>query len=107
MSDAETGEYIEDDPIAWEAVVRAINRYGKRYDSMHQQFGEDAAGILAGAFLSYLASEHGVYVRRSALEASVVPEPTDGHCQGCGGWVSYSTHDEGYECPGIRATRPR
>ena len=66
--DVEAGDYIEDDPEAWKAFVSAVNRYAPRYDGLRAQMGEDAGDILAGAILSYLAGQHGLYVRRAASQ---------------------------------------
>ena len=63
--DVEAGSYIEDDPAAWEAFLEGARRYfTDNLAHLRAKFGDDGIGIAAGAMLSYLADEHGVYLGR-------------------------------------------
>ena len=61
----EAGDYIEDEPATWLAVVKAMRRYGEHFAPLTANVGDPdgAAEILAGSMLGYLASVHSVFVR--------------------------------------------
>jgi hypothetical protein len=65
---AEAGDYIEDDPLAWEVFVGALRTYCGDIGALREQFGAKGYEIAAGAMLSYLADQHGVYIRRETSD---------------------------------------
>lgn len=61
----EAGDYLEDDPRAWAAIVEAVQRYALHNEALIAHVGSEpsAAAIIAGAMASFLADQHGVYLR--------------------------------------------
>jgi len=62
---AEAGDYIEDDPAAWSALVDAFGLYASQLDDLAEHLGtrHGAVEVLAGAMLSRLADVHSLYLR--------------------------------------------
>lgn len=59
----EAGDYLEDDPAAWLALVEAVRRYGSAFAPLAEYIEDGAAEVLAGTIASYLADQHGVFLR--------------------------------------------
>lgn len=74
----EAGDYIEDDPQAWEQWLATVRRYVPDYPALvaHLAGKEDAAAeIIAGTMLSYLADRFGIFLVRGDAERVTAPDP--------------------------------
>jgi hypothetical protein len=73
----EAGDYLEDDPEAWKALVEAVRRYGLHVAPLTARIGDGAFEVVAGSIAAYLADQHGVFIASRPLDAAT---PTCGLC---------------------------
>lgn len=79
LSEAEAGDYIEDDPEAWRTWVALFREYGSKLPEMAAHLGSEdgAVDVLAGAMLSRLAGQYGLLIVRAAtLDAARQAAPS-------------------------------
>ena len=88
----EAGDYIEDDPKAWDEWLETVRRYVPAYQQLVPSLGADGAGeVVAGTMLSYLADRFGIYLLRGDMERVGPPVPPPHH-YGHGGMARHH-HD--------------